>query len=339
MSIDINNNCAARFASLATPKENERIEAISTPFTRNNRPILLGKRHQGHLIALFPCKFEEFQGLDPVIKLSNGFELKHETLENPEKNEKLYFFELGNISNVDHVFFGAFLDELLVQIDQNSSSLESEIRTLLDRWKNLLSLDLERKLSVQELIGLFGELIILKHLISSQGTKMFEKWVGPLGNRHDFEFEKNSIEVKTSASRNVDEIHINGFDQLNPYQGKRLSIVRIKVETEPNGLSVPYLIRTLVGELKIQSFQMYEKLSKLGYHVEHEQSYENIRFQVTNIGIIPVNEQFPKISKSVISQVDPNNRINEISYRLNIAGLAEKESQNISELGIEELMK
>ena len=69
-------------------------------------------------------------------------------------------------------------------------------------------------LSGNEVIGLFGELIVLEHLLNTHSKELFDNWVGPMGNRHDFEFPMNSLEVKTTANIANNEIQVNGLSQI-----------------------------------------------------------------------------------------------------------------------------
>ena len=79
-NLEIYVNCSERFKSMDTPTETQSVVVIQTPFMIQDKPILLGKRHQGHLIALFPNINGTFSIPNKTTKLSNGFFLSLQVL-------------------------------------------------------------------------------------------------------------------------------------------------------------------------------------------------------------------------------------------------------------------
>lgn len=334
---DIYTTCAERFRGIKVPTAAENISVIRTPFSIGEEFILLGKRHQGHLIALFPVVDGNLEINAVDHKLSNGFKISSLTLQDPETSKPIAFLELCNIGNIDETLFGALLDELLRSIDNGVSDLLFEIKNLLEKWKNMLSLDSERILSMNALVGLFGELLLLDFFVNEKKENLFDSWVGPLGNRHDFEFAHNSIEVKSTTLKDNNFIVIHGVHQLEAYPGKKVSILRVKLELDPEGTSLPELIARVATSPLISQDKMSEKLLKCGYKREQASSYKDIRFQPVEYHLIPVDENFPQITAKNLSDIDPKDRINQIEYSVNIAGLASKIGATISQLDLDNI--
>lgn len=335
--IEIFSSCAERLRNLDFPNVEQNISVIRTPFTIGEDFILLGKRHQGHLIALFPFSVEGHHALDGELKLSNGFKIAQVELHNPETGAPSPFLELSNIGNIDETLFGALLDEILKIIDVGFNDLVSLIKEILDKWKNMLSLDSERILSLNSLVGLFGELIFMDYLANEKGQDLFASWVGPLGNRHDFEFARNSIEVKSTMLKDSAMIVVHGVHQLEAYPGKEVYILRVKLELVPHGESVPKLISKLENSPLIIQEKLFEKLLKCGYKREHTELYASVCFQLVEIQLIPVNDKFPQITSHQLSQIDPNDRINQIEYTVNVSGLATRTGTAIADLDLDNL--
>lgn len=314
-------SCAERLKSLDTPSAAEKIAVIPTPYLLDGREILLGKRHQGHLIALFPNeKNRNFISVAPV-KLSNGFQISLQALTDPTSKMNLEFIELSNIGNIDITLFGAFLDELLTLIESENESLINIVENLLAKWKNMLSLDIEKVLPLKSVIGLFGELLFLDFLINIRNLPALEQWVGPNGNRHDFEFKNHSIEVKSTTVKNGNDIHVSGVTQLEPYPGKTVTILRIKLEIEPNGVSLPQLIERIAANRTINSETFKEKLLKVGYQSEKELHYRDLRFQAIEFQVIPVDLNFPRITSNSLLEIDRGARISDVEYVVSTSGL------------------
>ena len=336
--IAIFTSCAERLKSLETPPATQQIDVIPTPYLFDGKEILLGKRHQGHLIALFPNIHSKYVIPGDTVKLSNGFQLSAQTLMDPTSKESLPFIELSNIGNIDVILFGAFLDELLKTIEDGKGSLLEEIKNLLDKWKGMLTLDTEKVMSLRSVIGLFGELLLLDHLVNIKKIAALDNWVGPNGNRHDFEFLQHSVEVKSTTVKNGNEIHVSGVTQLEPYPRKSVAILRIKLEIEPNGISLPKLIEKIKKADSFNSEKFSEKLVKYGYHADKEYLYTKICFQPTEFQIIPVNSKFPRITAKSLLEIDPTLRIKEIGYVVNVAGLETQSHPQINLVNFEGLL-
>ena len=202
----------------------------------------------------------------------------------------------------------------------------------------MLALDSDRVLGANSIIGLFGEVFLLHYLVMNLKLNVFQNWVGPLGNRHDFEFSQNSIEVKSTTIKNKDSFKVNSLEQLQAYPGKKVAVMRIKLEVEPNGISIPHLLDHLISSSLISEINLYEKLQKIGYKKEHSDYYEKIRFQPIEFQLIPIDSNFPRIKDSDLRVIDPDGRIGEIEYEINVAGLNMKKSNEISDFDFKELI-
>ena len=298
--IVILKSCAERLKSLDTPTEAQKVVVIPTPYLLDGKEILLGKRYEGHLIALFPNMNDRQDIPAGEVKLSNGFQISMQTFMDPKSKKNLHFTELSNVGNIDVTLFGAFLDELLTLIEEENGLLVEEISNLLAKWKNMLSLDTEKVMSLKSVVGLFGELLLLDYLVNVKKIPALENWVGPNGNRHDFEFFRHSIEVKSTTVKNGSDIHVSGETQLEPYPGKTVAILRIKLEIEPNGHSLPDLVERIIASHSINIGKFQAKLLKVGYQRDKDHHYRNLCFRAIEFQIIPVDSKFPRItSKSL----------------------------------------
>ena len=120
--------------------------------------------------------------------------------------------------------------------------------TALIAWKGLLKTS--QRMSEEDEIGLYGELLTLQLLIKVLGTAALGHWVGSLGDRHDFRIGSHELEVKTTSGSRRTHI-INGLDQLHPSRNCSLSIVSWQLERSGGALgrTLPQLIRHIKEHL------------------------------------------------------------------------------------------
>ena len=336
--IEIYKHSKERMQSISTPTESQRINVIPTPYSLEDQPILLGKLSQGHLVALFPDPNKKYSITKGGLKLSNGFEIFHHELQVTETSDLSHFLELRNIGNLDLTLFGAFMDEVLVILDEKIEGPIEVIKTVLERWKHILSLDTNRVMPFNKLIGLMGELLLLDHLIQKHTPSILNNWVGPLGNRHDFEFTRNSIEVKSTTMKIGNEITVHGITQLEPYAGKEVNILKIKFEPDPTGTSVPEIVNRILRVDGVSASTFYEKLLKVGYAQGLDKTYADFRLRPIEFQLIPVDSKFPRISREALRELDVAGRILDIEYVVNTSGLETQKSPTLNGISFGDLL-
>ena len=67
-------------------------------------------------------------------------------------------------------------------------------------------------------------------------------------------------------------------------------------------------------------------------------SYMSICFQLVELQIIPVDENFPRISPDALQKIDPSGRIHEVEYSVNVSGLQTQKSPDLESIKFEGLV-
>ena len=92
-------------------------------------------------------------------------------------------------------------------VQLHGDGMGTAIGRVLSTYREMLS-SLGRLSDDQEL-GLFGELLVLDHLIGSIGAhKAVDSWQGPTREEHDFGLDDFDIEVKTTLTEDRDSPHL-----------------------------------------------------------------------------------------------------------------------------------
>jgi len=139
--------------------------------------------------------------------------------------------------------FLSLIGEALDRVDAKHGTVYLEVSKVVDDWRRALQAA-RSGLSRQGLIGLFGELTVLRDLVAVRGPAALSLWRGPDGHRHDFA-HLNALEVKTYSGTGSPKITIHGVYQLDPPHGHDLHLVSLRVEEVGDGETIADIVREL----------------------------------------------------------------------------------------------
>ena len=149
---------------------------------------------------------------------------------------------------------------------QQGDDLERALHVALDAFRGLLAR--APRLSEDQEIGLFGELVALDRLIDGVGeTEALAAWLGPRAEEHDFVLGEADVEVKTTRSeRRIHVIH--GLGQLTPTPGRLLHLMSVQVTgagAAGNGETLPELIERIRRRLRSGRTDFDDRLTDCGW--------------------------------------------------------------------------
>ena len=134
------------------------------------------------------------------------------------------------------------------RIQLDGDDVGTAIDCILDRFHAMLSAI--GRLSEKQEIGLFGELLVLRHLVRRVGGELaVEAWTGPSGEEHDFALDGYDIEVKTTVAEGRTH-SISSVTQLQATSGRNLWLLSVPLTAGGSaGRSLPELVEAIHGEL------------------------------------------------------------------------------------------
>lgn len=198
-------------------------------------------------------------------------------------------------------------------------SLERAFDATVLGWRALL--DRPRSMSVQERLGLHGELAVLKRLAEEQGWRAaVDAWVGPLGEEHDFALADSDIEVKTTASeRRRHTIH--GLGQLRESPDRPLWFVSLQLTRSGGGgatLSASVeAVRRAVSESDPHVLQKYEKaLTAVGWHTDRP---DDEHWTTRSDPLVLTAAAMPRLTLETLPTATWG-RISEVVYDIDVTG-------------------
>lgn len=207
---------------------------------------------------------------------------------------------------------------------QQGDDLERALHVALDAFRGLLAR--APRLSEDQEIGLFGELVALDRLIDGVGeTKALAAWLGPRAEEHDFVLGEADVEVKTTRSeRRIHVIH--GLGQLTPTPGRPLHLMSVQVTgagAAGNGETLPELIERIRRRLRSGRTDFDDRLTDCGWEDAQADRLYTTRLLVrSEPRFYNVDGAFPAITSAGLSRIVTRPElVRSIDYRIDVTDL------------------
>jgi len=211
------------------------------------------------------------------------------------------------------------LFEEVIELIRGGTSPGSAGAEAVRRWRELLARPAGPPLSNEGLIGLFGELEVLETILRIGGS--LDYWTGWNLDSCDFRLPGRVLEVKSTTSANYRRIWIHGLNQLaDPLDGSELILVLRRLESSPQGRSVPDLVDSIL-RLGVSQSMFLERLLDARYSEAHRASYLEKRFSSVEVALRRVDSNHPRLIPSMLVDVDLS-CIDKIDYELNLNGVS-----------------
>ncbi|MFC1438017.1 PD-(D/E)XK motif protein [Streptacidiphilus sp. N1-10] len=216
--------------------------------------------------------------------------------------------------------FGVFDDLLSAMLEGITASQTEPVQACLHVWHAWRKLFQGRSdvLSDTSLRGLFAELVILDRILAIRGAiRLGTVWKGPDHASHDFRIGDDALEVKSLGAQGA-TIQIHGLGQLEPPPAGILTLVLVRLQSsEQEGQTLPELVGA-VRERAEDGTGLSLQLAKAGYFDDHAEAYEDRRFDVTQIAVLPVGPDFPRLTPGSLS-VPVAPEISGLTYSLDLS--------------------
>ncbi len=239
------------------------------------------------------------------------------------ENQNTYWtsFDLLNTDLKEAYFsFCENMIEVIVGIEEESTALNMLRRRFLT-WRKLFRKVATKEVSKEKLMGLFGELTVLKDIISPQYDvkTAIQAWGGPDMQSKDFTLSNTWYEVKTIGS-NADSIQISSLSQLSSDQIGHLVVVRVEtVSNEYTGKcsAIIDIVKEILQMLSDEGIEdlFIGKIKNIGIDVLGKET--SIKFDVKSIKSYKVTDDFPKITRENV----PYPEITDVKYTISISAI------------------
>ncbi len=237
------------------------------------------------------------------------------------------FVEIACLDPQGHRALDLVIGELVEALERAGGLARVRlVQGVLAKWRRFWSGVPSGALSIEQQVGLFGELYFLSRwLCEALGpSRAVSTWRGPAGARNDFELPGLGVEVKTT--KRVDAAHvIHGLDQLLEPVGGTLLLFGLCVRDEASATeSLPRLVSEMRGRLKddLDALNAFDTLLYAArYDDQLEAEYSKLLLRVRAEGLYRVADDFPRLVPSSIVGGIPAG-IGAVSYELRLDAAA-----------------
>lgn len=189
-------------------------------------------------------------------------------------------------------------------------------------WKTLFQKASVKDVSKEKLLGVFGELMVLKDIIAPLYgiNTAIQSWGGPDMQSKDFTIDSTWYEVKTIGA-NSDSIHISSLTQLSSSYTGHLVVVRAEsVSPEFTGKcsALIDLIKEIILMVADESVEnlLIRKIQGIGIDVFGSELTD--RFDIKSVTKYKVEDGFPRITPADV----PYSEIIGVKYEISAAAIS-----------------
>lgn len=191
--------------------------------------------------------------------------------------------------------FARVCDQIIARLAIGGAA-DATVQQVFDEFRHLLQ-GKRLPLSTREIIGLVGELCVLRDLTRLSGAAV-SRWTGPAGGRHDFGSPGISLEVKTSTRRDAPIVTISSIDQLAPPENGRLCLSYVGLEEHPAGsLTIRSLVESILSDGGPRD-EIEARLVKLGIRWEDLEGFDHVRLSKCAQETYSVDDSFPRLIRA-----------------------------------------
>jgi hypothetical protein len=226
----------------------------------------------------------------PSIGDSRGILLKDTAL--TAGGRVIRFIDLSCREPALEDIFGRLTEEIFRRLTGNEAP-DAAVEGAVRDFRRLL-LRSPTDISLEQALGLCGELVVLEELLAID-PRAWGAWRGPRGARHDFRGGEFAVEVKATLRRARRTFTVSALDQLLAPEGGALMLAWLCFEENPAGaIDAPRLVDRVLARAGDPD-GLLGLLETAGYAAEQRQFWERWKFSLLASEGYRVEEGFPRI--------------------------------------------
>jgi len=251
-----------------------------------------------------------FDGITPPRKadLPEGGGFLVQLVPEAAGNSFSHWFGVTRQAGAAEDLFVQMTADIIASIREHQGRSELWLFTLMlariRAWQDFMRRPRTGVLLPESELGLAGELVVLEGLLDAgvAPVQAVDAWQGPSGGLQDFLTDRYGLEVKTTLSVNGFPARISSLEQLDETQGRLVLLAAVRLCLQADGRTLPEIVvslRARLADAAVAQSVMELQLLKGGYLDTVAAEYVR-RFDLVNIRVFPVEEDFPRLARSMI---------------------------------------
>lgn len=297
------NDLRAAWRALAGGHEGEGWKTIPVA-TAAPCMLLAGRRLPGDEEALLAGFRSITMPPHSHLPQGHGFEVS-KLAADPAGGERLWVALARRPSGSPELF--AMMAEDLLRLIEDGATREEDslLHHFLSRihaWQDFMDRHREGVLSSEAELGLFGELVVIDHMIEAGMPErhVIDAWQGPLDGLQDFMPGTGGIEVKATLSAGGFPAVISSLDQLDNSLRQPLFLAAVRLALGPSGMTLPAKAdatrnRLYGNQAALDLFDV--RLMQAGLLRTAAERYTR-RFLHVSTAVMPVRNGFPRLTRA-----------------------------------------
>lgn len=210
--------------------------------------------------------------------------------------------------------FVELVDDIGRRISERPDHAVEVMSETLREWRDLLRYA-GSKVDRTSVIGLRGELEVLRTIATRGAADAVSTWRGALGEPFDFMRGATILEVKSTVAQDGHTVQIHGLQQMDPPDGSELAIAFVRLRPDDLGESVPAIIDDLYS-LGVDREELDRCLEAADYRRETQEAWAE-PFKVVELQVWTIGDDFPGIRSARVSP-GALSGISEIRYAIDL---------------------
>lgn len=255
----------------------------------------------------------QVHGDESVVSVSKFRHLRPSRKQNEEGEWNCLSISWSHSPAETFAFAASIVDRVQLQKETLATATEEGIRGFQEVLRQ------EPKLTTEQEVGLYGELLVLEALSKSIGSESaLKSWLGPENEEHDFGLPNYDLEVKTTTQES--RTHwISSATQLQPRPGIQLRLVSIQLTPKflGDGLTLPELVLKVELGLGGHSAAFWQRLDEVGLKKEQFGLYSRQWALRSEVREFIVEGDFPRVTPLDLAKIGLDRpEIPEFRYRI-----------------------
>ncbi len=297
------------WSGLPVPTKGRELETVEITLGHDGRSVFLARDAHDRVHVLVSCGNRSKIASD---RSSRGVMLVGQPLD--IEGDRRLFADLVCVDRGLQPIFEQLAADICGRISTGEFEPFDCLKRTLAEWRDFLR---GRGLGPEysKIIGLRGELELVRRIALIDPEEALTSWVGPSGAMHDFQQGPVVMEMKTTTAQSGCVVHIHGLRQLDPPPNQDLYLWLLRILPDDTAEGISDVVDDLLS-IGVPRDKLMSMLELLGYRHDDPAGWEG-SFRIGSSAVWHVHDEFPGIRDSRLPQ-EHLSGISDLTYSIDL---------------------